>query len=69
MEFPQKLKTELPDVPATPLLGMYPERTFIQEDRRASVFTAVSFTVAKTQKQTVFSRWREKEDVVYYPVM
>ena len=42
---------ELPHDPATPLLGIYPDKTTIQKDTRPSVFTAALSTTAKTQKQ------------------
>ena len=37
--------------PATPLLGIYPEKTFIQKDTCAPMFIAALFIVAKTWKQ------------------
>ena len=42
----RKLQTELPHDPAIALLGMHPDKTAIQKDARASVFTA-----AKTRGQ------------------
>ena len=48
MEFLKKLKIELPNDPAIPLLGIYPEKTKIQKDICTQVFTAVLFTIART---------------------
>ena len=41
----------LPHDPAIPLLGIYPEKTIIQKDTCAPVFTAALFTIARTWKQ------------------
>ena len=51
--FLKKLKKELPNDLAIPLLGIYPEKmkTLTQKDTCASVYTAVLFTTAKTWKQ------------------
>ena len=48
--FLKKLKIELPDDPAIPLLGMYPEKTktLIQKDTCTPVFISALFTIAKT---------------------
>ena len=53
MVFPQKLKTELPNDPAIPLLGIYPKKTktLIQKNICTPMFTAALFIVAKTWKQ------------------
>ena len=32
MKIPQKTKIEIPYDPATPLLGIYPDKTIIQKD-------------------------------------
>ena len=37
MEFLRKLKIELPDDPAIPLLGIYPNKTIILKDAPAHV--------------------------------
>ena len=53
MEFPQKLKMELPFDPAIPLLGLYlknPE-TPIQKNFYTPMFIAAQFTIAKCWKQ------------------
>ena len=49
--FLKKLKIELPYDPAIPLLGIYLEKTIIQKDTCAPVFTAALFTIAGTRKQ------------------
>ena len=46
-----KLKIELPYDPATPLLGIYPEKTIIQNETCTTMFTAALFTIARTWKQ------------------
>ena len=49
--FLRKLKIELPYDPASPLLGIYPDKTLIQKDACTSMLTAALFTTAKTWKQ------------------
>ena len=49
--FLKKLKTELPYVPAIPLLGIYLGKTIIQKDTRTLVSIAASFMIAKRWKQ------------------
>ena len=49
--FLKKVKLELPYNPAIPLLDIYPEKTTVQKDTFFPVFTAASFTIAKTWKQ------------------
>ena len=49
--FPKKLKIELPCDPAIPLMGIYPEKTIIQEESSTTAFTAALFTIARTWKQ------------------
>ena len=44
----KKLKIELPNDPACPLLGVYPDKTLIQKDKRTPVFIVALFTIAKT---------------------
>ena len=53
MEFPQKLKMELPFDPAIPLLGLYPKNpeTPIQKNLCTPMFIAAQFTIAKYWKQ------------------
>ena len=49
--FLKELKVLLPYEPAIPLLGIYPEKTIIQNDTCTPVFIAALFTIAKTRKQ------------------
>ena len=49
--FLKKLKIELPYDPAIPLLGIYPEKTIIQNESCTTMFTAALFTIAKIWKQ------------------
>ena len=46
--FLRKLNIELPYDPAIPLLGLYPDNTFIQKDTCTPMFMAALFTIAKT---------------------
>ena len=43
--------TELPYDPAVPLLGIYPDKTFLKKDICTHMFTAALFTLAETWKQ------------------
>ena len=52
-----KLKIELPYDPATPLLGIYVDKTIIQKDTCTPMFIAALFTTAK------IDRGMDKEDV------
>ena len=47
----RKLKIELRFNPATPLSGIYPEKTMTQKDTCTSMFIAALYTIAKTWKQ------------------
>ena len=47
----EKLNIELAHDPALPLLGIYPDKTFLERDTCTCMFTASLFTVAKTWKQ------------------
>ena len=49
--FLKKLKIELPYDPATPLLGIYPEKTVYQKDICTPMFIAALFTIARSWKQ------------------
>ena len=49
--FLKKLKIEPLYDPAIPLLGIYPEKTIIQEESCTKMFTAALFTIARTWKQ------------------
>ena len=50
--FLKKLQIELPYDPAIPLLGIYPEKTIIQQDTCTPMFIAVQFTIATSWKQS-----------------
>ena len=51
-EVPQKTQYScLPDDPAIPLLGIYPDKTFIEKDTFTPMFTVALFTIANTWKQ------------------
>ena len=47
----RKLYIELPYVLASPLLGIYLDKIFIQKDPCTTVFIAALFTIAKTRGQ------------------
>ena len=47
----RKLYIELPYDPAIPLLGIYPDKTFLEKDTYTSMFIAALFTIAKIWKQ------------------
>ena len=49
--FLKKLKIELPYDPATPLVGIYPEKTIIQKESCTKMYIAALFTIARTWKQ------------------
>ena len=46
--FLRKLNIELPYDPAILLLGIYPDKTFIQKDVGTPVFISVLFTITRT---------------------
>ena len=65
MEFPQKLKMELPFDLAIPVLGIYPKNpeTPIQKNLCTPMFIAAQFTVTKYWKQPkcpLISEWIKK---------
>jgi len=47
----RKLNIELPHDPAIPLLGIYPNKAFLEKDACTHMFTAALLTIAKTWKQ------------------
>ena len=49
--FLKKLKIEVPNNPAIPLLGIYPEKTIIQKQSCTKMFIAALFTITRTWKQ------------------
>ena len=64
--FLKKLKIELPYDPATPLLGIYPEKTIIQKESCTATF--VTFTIARTWKQPMCpltDEWIKKMRHIY----
>ena len=50
--FLKKLKIELPYDPAIPLLGIYPEKTIIQNESCNTMFIMVLFTLAQDMQAT-----------------
>ena len=49
--FLRNLNTDPPHDPATPLLGMYPDKALLEKDTRSPMFPAALVTIAKTRKQ------------------
>ena len=47
----RNLYIELPYDPPIPLLGIYPDKTFLEKDTCTRMFIAALFTIAKTWKQ------------------
>ena len=65
MEFPPKLKIELPYNPVIPLLGIYPKKvkTLNEKDICTLMFIEALFTIAKLWKQSKcpsIDEWIEK---------
>ena len=48
---------ELPQDPAIPLLGIYPEKAIIQKDTCTPVFISALLTIARTWKQPAEEQW------------
>ena len=64
--FIRKLNIELPFDPASPLLGIYPEKTVTRKDTWTLMVIAALFSIAKTWKQPKCpSRGVDKEDAVH----
>ena len=66
--FLKKLKIELPYDPATPMLGIYQEKTVIRKDACTPMFTVALFTIARTWKQPkcpVTEEWVKKMQYIY----
>ena len=66
--FLKKLRIKLSYDPATPLLGIYPEKAIIQKDICTPMFTAALFTIARTWKQPrcpLTDKWIKKLWHVY----
>ena len=51
MDIHKRLYIELPYDPAIPLLGIYPDKTFLKKDTCTCMFIAALFTIAKTWNQ------------------
>ena len=49
--FLRKLNIELPYYAEIPLLGIYPDKTFLEKDTCTHMFISALFTIAKTWKQ------------------
>ena len=49
--FLNRVKIELTNNPAIPLLGIYPEKTLILKDTRIPMFIAALFTIVRTWEQ------------------
>ena len=67
--FLRKLNIELPCDPATPLLGIYPDKTTIQKDTYTAVFIVALFIISKTWKQPkrpLTDEWNKK--MCTYPI-
>jgi len=47
----RNLYIELPYYPAIPLLGIYPDKTYLEKDTCTYMFFAALFTITKTWKQ------------------
>ena len=54
-----KVKTMSSDDPAIPLLGIYLEKTIIQEDICILMFIAALFTIDRTWKQPIVHQQNE----------
>ena len=68
MEVQQKLNMELPYDPAIPLLGIFPDKTFLEKDAYTHMFIAALVTIAKTWKQPkclLTDKWIRKMWYIY----
>ena len=66
--FLKKLKRELPYDPAIPLLGIYLDKTIIQNNTCTPMFIAALFTITKTWKQPKYpltDEWIKKIQYIY----
>ena len=64
----RNLYIELPHDPAIPLLGIYPDKTFLGKDTCTYMFIAVLITIAKTWKQPqcpLTDEWIKKMWCIY----
>ena len=67
--FLKKLGTELPYDPATPLLGIYSEKTTILKDTCTSMFIAALFTIARTLTDEWIKKMWSIYTMEYYPAI
>ena len=70
IEFPQKLKVELPFDLVIPLLGLYPRNleTPIEKNLCTPMFIAAFFTIAKCWRQSKYppvNEWIKKQCYIY----
>uniref|UniRef100_A0A8D1A626 DUF1725 domain-containing protein n=1 Tax=Sus scrofa TaxID=9823 RepID=A0A8D1A626_PIG len=66
--FLKKIKIELRNDPAIPLLGIYSEKTIIPKNTCTPMFIAALFTIAKKQKQPKYplpKEWIKKMWYIY----
>ena len=64
----KKLKIELPYNPTSSILGIYPEKTIIQNNTCTPMFIAALFTIARTWKQPKWpstDEWTKKMSYIY----
>ena len=64
----RKLNIELPYEPTIPLLGIYPDKTFLEKDTCIHMFITALFTIAKTRKQLkcpLTDEWVKKMWYIY----
>ena len=64
--FLKKLEIELPYNPATPLLGIHPEKTRTERDTCTPMFIGALFTIARTWKQPKCSSANEWIKKLWY---
>ena len=66
--FLRNLYIELPYDTAIPLLGIYPDKTFLEKDTCTPMFMVALFTIAKTWKQPkcpLTDEWIKKMRYIY----
>ena len=66
--FLKKLKIELPEDPAIPFLGIYPDKSLIWKDISTPMFTEALFTIGKTWKWPkcpLTDKWIKKMWYIY----
>ena len=65
-ELLRKLNIDLPYDPAIPLLGIYPDKSFIEKDTCTPVFITALFTIARTWKQLKCPSTDERIKMILY---